>query len=109
MRRAAQMKERKDEAAAAIAARNAAVAELKQAKRKLQEFESARLQTRNQDVHLGQSGRGQRQCWWCEGQKKQIRGLGQLSRHQTGLSDGQKTISRGGRTLGTRPWSLHMV
>ena len=55
---ALQLKQRRQVTAIAIAARNAAVADLNKTKRKLQELEKrACVQTRRQDVQLGRSGR----------------------------------------------------
>ena len=107
---ASQMKQRKQEASTAIAARNAAVAELKQTKRKLQELESARackhaVKTFTLDV----LGAGSANAGGAKARKNRFEVLDRLSRHQAGLSDAQKTISHGGRKLGMRPWSLSMA
>ena len=88
---ASQMKQRKQEASTAIAARNAAVAELKQTKRKLQELESARackhaVKTFTLDV----LGAGSANAGGAKARKNRFEVLDRLSRHQAGLSDAQK-------------------
>ena len=107
---AAKMKQRHKEAAIAIADRDAAVAELSKTKRKLQELESARqCKHAVKTFTLDALGAGSTNAGGAKARKNRHEVLDRLSRLHAGLSDEQKMILRGGRTLGTRLWSNSMA
>ena len=88
---AAQMKQRNKDAAAAIAAHKAAVAELNKTKRKLQELESARqCKHAVKTFTLVALGEGSPNAGGAKARKNRHEVLDRLSRLNTGLSDEQK-------------------
>ena len=87
----AQMKQRTQDATAAIAARNAAVAELRNTKRKLQELESARAcKHAFKTFTVDALGAGSPNAGGAKAKKNRFEVLDRLSRYQAGLSDAQK-------------------
>ena len=88
---AAQMKQRNKDAAAAIAAHKAAVAELNKTKRKLQELESARqCKHAVKTFTLVALGEGSPNAGGAKARKNRHEVLDRLSRLNTGLSDEQR-------------------